>query len=83
MGDVMADLQSRRAIIMGMESEKGMEKLSARVPLKEMGNYSTSLSSATGGRASFSMSMSGYELVPGDVQEQLLKEYAASHVEED
>lgn len=83
MGDVMADLQSRRAIIMGMESEKGMEKLSARVPLKEMGNYSTSLSSATGGRASFSMSMSGYELVPGDVQEVLLKEYAASHVEED
>ncbi|MCQ2360185.1 MAG: elongation factor G [Paludibacteraceae bacterium] len=83
MGDVMADLQSRRAIIMGMESEKGMEKLSAKVPLKEMGNYSTSLSSATGGRASFSMSMSGYELVPMEVQEVLLKEYAATHKDEE
>lgn len=83
MGDVMADLQTRRAIIMGMESEKGMENLSARVPLKEMGNYSTSLSSATGGRASFSMAMSGYELVPMDVQEVLLKEYAATHKDEE
>jgi len=83
MGDVMADLQSRRAIIMGMESEKGMENLSAKVPLKEMGNYSTSLSSATGGRASFSMKMSGYELVPMEVQEVLLKEYAATHKDED
>ncbi|MBO4964714.1 MAG: elongation factor G [Muribaculaceae bacterium] len=75
MGDVMSDLQSRRAIIMGMESENGIEKLSAKVPLKEMASYSTSLSSITGGRSSFSMSFSSYELVPGDVQEKLLKEY--------
>lgn len=83
MGDVMADLQSRRSIIMGMESEKGMEKLFAKVPLKEMGNYSTALSSATGGRASFSMSMADYELVPMDVQEVLLKEYAATVKDEE
>ncbi len=78
MGDVMGDLQGRRAIIMGMSSEKGFEKLMAKVPLKEMSSYSTALSSLTGGRASFTMKFASYELVPSDVQEKLLKEYEAS-----
>lgn len=82
MGDVMSDLQGRRAMIMGMESEKGFEKLKAKVPLKEMSTYSTSLSSITGGRASFSMKFSNYELVPSDIQEKLLKEYEAQEKEE-
>ncbi|MDR1562916.1 MAG: elongation factor G [Dysgonamonadaceae bacterium] len=77
MGDVMGDLQGRRAMIMGMSSEKGYEKLLAKVPLKEMSNYSTSLSSITGGRASFTMKFASYELVPTDVQDKLLKEYEA------
>jgi elongation factor G len=77
MGDVMGDLQGRRAMIMGMNSEKGYEKLIAKVPLKEISNYSTSLSSITGGRASFSMKFVSYELVPTDVQDKLLKEYEA------
>ncbi len=75
MGDVMSDLQGRRALIMGMSSDNGFEKLQAKVPLKEMSNYSTVLSSLTGGRASFTMSSSAYDLVPGDVQEKLLKDY--------
>lgn len=78
MGDTMSDLQGRRAIIMGMESEKGFEKLMAKVPLKELSNYSTALSSLTGGAASFTMKFASYELVPGDVQEKLLKEHEAS-----
>ena len=78
MGDVMSDLQGRRAIIMGMSSEKGFEKISAKVPLKEMASYSTSLSSITGGRSSFTMKYSSYELVPSDIQEKLLKVYEAS-----
>ena len=83
MGDVMSDLQGRRAIIMGMESDNGFEKILARVPLKEMSSYSTALSSITGGRSSFSMKFSGYELVPGDVQEALLRDYAAKNQSED
>ena len=83
MGDVMSDLQGRRAIIMGMESEKGYEKLSAKIPLKELSSYSTTLSSLTGGRASFSMKFSSYELVPMDIQDKLLKEYELSKKEED
>ncbi len=78
MGDVMSDLQGRRAIIMGMTSENGFEKISAKVPLKEMSSYSTALSSITGGRSSFTMKFASYELVPGDVQEKLLKAYAES-----
>ena len=81
MGDVMSDLQGRRAIIMGMESENGIEKLKAKVPLKEMSSYSTSLSSITGGRSSFTMDFANYELVPGDVQERLLKEYTEAEDE--
>lgn len=75
MGDVMSDLQGRRAIIMGMDSEKGFEKINAKVPLKEMATYSTSLSSITGGRASFTMRFASYELVSSDIQDKLLKEY--------
>ena len=76
MGDVMSDLQGRRAIIMGMSSENGFEKIQAKVPLKEMSSYSTALSSITGGRSSFTMKFASYELVPADVQDRLLKEYA-------
>lgn len=83
MGDVMSDLQGRRAMIMGMESERGIEVLKAKVPLKEMSNYSISLSSLTGGRASFTMKFASYELVPSDVQDKLLKEYAESQKDED
>ncbi len=83
LGDVMSDLQGRRAVIMGMESEKGFEKLTAKIPLKELGSYSTTLSSLTGGRASFSMKFASYELVPMDIQDKLLKEYEATKKEED
>ena len=83
MGDVMSDLQGRRALIMGMDSEAGYQKLSAKIPLKELSSYSITLSSITGGRASFSTTFSGYELVPQDVQTQLIKEHEAEAAEED
>ena len=82
MGDVMSDLQGRRGMIMGMSSESGYEKLVAKVPLKEMSSYSTSLSSLTGGRASFIMKFASYELVPSDVQDKLIKEFEAKQAEE-
>ena len=82
MGDVMGDLQGRRAMIMGMSSEKGFEKLVAKVPLKEMSSYSTALSSLTGGCASFIMKFASYELVPTDVQDKLIKDFEAKQTEE-
>lgn len=82
MGDVMGDLQGRRAMIMGMSSEKGFEKIAAKVPLKEMSSYSTALSSLTGGRASFIMKFSNYELVPTDVQDKLVKAFEEKNIEE-
>ncbi len=72
MGDVMSDLQGRRGLIMGMSSEGAIQRLSAKVPLAEMANYSTSLSSITGSRASFTMKFASYELVPTNVQDELV-----------
>lgn len=83
MGDVMSDIQNRRGIIQGMESDKDIEIINAKIPLKEMSNYSITLSSLTGGRASFIMKFSKYELVPTDVQDKLLKEYEATIKAED
>jgi len=82
LGDVMGDLQGRRALIMGMSSEKGFEKISAKVPLKEMDKYATSLSSITQGRAMFKLKFASYEKVPAEIQEELLKAYEAEQVEE-
>jgi len=83
MGDVMSDLQGRRAIIMGMDSEAGYQKLSAKIPLKELSSYSIALSSITGGRASFTTKFASYELVPNDIQQQLIKDHEAEMKEED
>jgi elongation factor G len=82
MGDVMSDLQGRRAIVQGMSSEMGFQKITAKVPLAEMNKYSTALSSLTGGRAMYSMKFLEYEPVPGNVQEELLKAYEAEEKEE-
>ena len=81
MGDVMSDLQGRRGMIIGMSSENGYEKLQAKVPLNEMSTYSTSLSSLTGGRASFIMKFASYELMPGDLQNKLVDEFAKQEEE--
>ncbi len=83
MGDVMTDLQGRRAIIMGMESEGNYQRIRAKVPLAEMNRYSTSLSSLTSGRATYGMKFAEYQQVPMDIQEQLLRAYEEEQKEED
>lgn len=83
LGDVMSDLQSRRAMIMGMDSEAGYQKLQAKIPLKELSNYSIALSSLTGGRASFTTKFASYELVPNDLQQQLIADHEAEAKEEE
>ncbi|MCF8224461.1 MAG: elongation factor G [Bacteroidales bacterium] len=82
MGDVMSDLQGRRAIVLGMSSEKGFEKISAKVPLAELSKYSTALSSLTNGRAMYSMDFDEYAPIPGELQDELLKAYEAEQEEE-
>ncbi len=82
LGDVMSDLQGRRGMIVGMSSENGYEKLQAKVPQSEMASYSTSLSSLTGGRASFIMKFASYELVPADLQNKLIAEHEKEMAEE-
>ena len=65
-----------------MDSEAGYQKLSAKIPLKELSNYSISLSSLTGGRASFTTKFASYELVPNDIQGKLIAEHEAELAKE-
>ena len=77
MGNVMGDLQTRRAIIMGMDSEGHYQVIRARIPLKELHRYSSTLRSLTQGKAKFSIELAEYAAVPGDIQAKLTAEYAA------
>ncbi|HSW68404.1 MAG TPA: elongation factor G [Bacteroidales bacterium] len=83
MGDVMTDLQGRRAMILGIDSEGNYQKIKARVPLAEMNRYSTSLSSLTSGRATYSLRFAEYQQAPLDVQAELLKVYAEQDADDD
>lgn len=82
MGDVISDLQGRRGMVLGMSSEKRFEVIKAKVPLAEMGKYSTALSSLTGGRAFYSMKFAEYSQVPGDIQDAVIKAYEEEEEEE-
>ncbi len=83
MGDIMTDLQGRRAIIMGMDSEGNYQKIKAKVPLSEMNRYSTALSSITSGSGTYSLKFAEYSQVPPDVQNALLKAYEEQEKEEE
>lgn len=75
MGDIMGDLQTRRAIIMGMDSDGHYQKIKARVPLAELYLYSSTLRSLSQGRAKFNQEFAEYATVPGDLQQKLISEY--------
>lgn len=81
MGDVMGDLQTRRALILGMDSDGHYQKIKAKVPLSEMHNYSSTLRSLSQGKAKFSMKFMEFAAVPPDVQQRLITEWAAHHKE--
>jgi elongation factor G len=81
-GSVMGDLQSRRAMVEGIDSEGHFQKITARVPLAEMDGYSSSLRSITQGRAKFSMRFYAYEPVPYELQKKLTEEYGRMEKEE-
>jgi len=82
MGDVMGDLQTRRAIIQGMGSEGHYQKVMARIPLAELYKYSSTLRSLSQGKAKFHTQFAEYNAVPADIQQKLReghKEEAHEH----
>lgn len=81
-GSVMGDLQSRRAIVEGIDNEGHFQKIIAKVPLAEMDGYSSSIRSITQGRAKFRMEFKAYEPVPFDLQRKLIDEYSKTEKEE-
>lgn len=72
-GDVAGNLSSMRGRMQGMEIVEGIQVIKAQVPLKEMQDYSTQLRSVTAGEGTFTMSLSHYEPVPGNVQAEIIK----------
>ena len=76
MGSVMGDLQTRRATILGMDSQNHFQVIKARVPQSELDKYSTTLRSLSQGRASFRSKLAEYSVVPGEIQKKLHEEYA-------
>lgn len=83
MGDVMTDLQGRRGIMMGMDSEGSYQMIHAKIPLAELNKYSTTLSSITSGRASYTMKFAEYQQVSADVQGEIIKKYEEEHKDEE
>lgn len=81
MGDVMGDLQTRRAIIQGMDSEGHYQKIIANVPLKELYKYSATVRSLTQGRAKFTRRFVEFQAVPHDIQKELIAAYRGEGVE--
>jgi elongation factor G len=74
MGDILANLASRRTIIENTEEKEGESYITGKTPLKEILNYSTTLRQLTKGRGTYSMYLSHYQEVPSDVLEEILKE---------
>jgi elongation factor G len=72
MGDILGDLNTRRARVQGMDTEKGFSVVTAQVPLAEMQRYTTDLRSKTGGRGVFTMEFDHYEIVPTHIAEQVI-----------
>lgn len=72
MGDILGDLNTRRARVQGMDTEKGHSVVTAQVPLAEMQRYTTDLRSITGGRGAFTMELSHYEVVPAHLQQDII-----------
>lgn len=81
-GAVMGDLQTRRAIVEGIDAERNFQKITAKVPLAEMDGYSSSLRSLSQGRAKFRSSFAEYAPVPYDLQRKLMDEYNRTEKEE-
>lgn len=75
MGDVVTDLQSRRSIILSMDSKGNYLVIKARTPLAELDKYSTSLRSITQGRGNYTGQFAEYATVPGEIQKKLAEEY--------
>ena len=81
MGDVMGDLSGRRGKIQGMEAEGHFQKIKALVPLAELYKYSTTLRSITSGRGMHRRKIHGYEEVPREVSDKIIREYKSEDQE--
>ncbi len=83
MGDILGDINTRRARVQGMDTDKGRSVVTATVPLAEMMRYTTNLRSMTGGRGQFSMEFDHYDLVPTHLTQEIIESRQREMKEED
>jgi len=80
-GSVMTELQTKRAVIQGINTEGNYQIIKGQIPKSELDNFSTQLRSITQGRGTFSTSFKGYEAVPAHVQQQLINEFKTETID--
>ena len=84
LGDINSDMSGRRGRVLGMDSAGGdLQTVIAEVPLAEVTTYARSLSSMTGGQGSYTMEFSHYDIVPGNIQQQIIQKATMKEEEED
>src|SRR5690606_41410837 len=84
LGDISSDMSGRRGRVLGMDSAGGdLQTVTAEVPLAEVTTYARSLSSITGGQGSFTMEFSHYDVVPGNVQKEIMDRAVMKEEEEE
>ncbi len=81
-GDVMSDLPSRRAVILGIDTDGRYQVVNARMPLAEMDKYATALRSMTQARATFNSEYAEYQTVPANIKQELIDAYKKSQEED-
>lgn len=81
MGDVMSELQTRRSVIMGMDSRGGYQIIKARTPLAELDKFNAALRSITQGRAKVKSIFAEYAPVPSEIQKKLTEDYRKTEVD--
>lgn len=84
LGDISSDMSGRRGRMLGMDSAGGdLQTVEAVAPLAEVTSYARALSSITGGQGSYTMELSHYDVVPGNVQKEIIEKAVLKHDEED
>lgn len=84
LGDISSDMSGRRGRVLGMDSAGGdLQTISAEVPLSEVTTYARALSSITGGQGSYTMEFSRYDLVPGNIQKEIVEKAVLKEEEEE
>jgi len=82
-GDILSDLNTKRANVMGMNPDGGINVIDVNAPMAEMLRYATDLKSITQGRGTYAMEFAHYKEVPGNIMQKIISERQAEKAKEE